>query len=80
MMCWMWREEWRCWRTVRFSARGGADFRQNAWLILTIKYRLNFAVGYNDQAGLIVQNADNGYIALDLDKDCFRSWRGIKAQ
>jgi hypothetical protein len=49
----------------------GTDWRQNAWLTLTIRYRLNFVDGYNDKAGLIVETDDNRFIALDSDKKSF---------
>jgi hypothetical protein len=46
----------------------GTDPSQNAWLTITIRYSLNFLDGYNDKAGIIVEDNDDRYIALDSDK------------
>jgi hypothetical protein len=53
------------------EAPDGRDPNQNAWLTITIRYSLNFVDGYNDKAGLIVEDGDSKYLALDSDKKPF---------
>jgi hypothetical protein len=53
-----------------FEAPNGKDPNQNAWLTITIRYRLNFVDGYNDKAGLTVESDDGKkHFALDSDKN-----------
>jgi len=41
---------------------------QNAWLTLTIRYRLNFVDDWNEKAGITVERENGGFLALDGDK------------
>jgi hypothetical protein len=52
---------------------------QNAWLTITVRYRLNFVDNYNDKAGVTVDDKDGKHFALDHDKNIFpiRPWDGL---
>jgi hypothetical protein len=43
---------------------------QNAWLTITIRYKLNFVDGWNDKAGLTVEKG-GAYFAMDYNKKLF---------